>query len=132
MLLAVRRNITTVGRKLISRPRFLEDDLKKKKLRHSLLGLLGSALPLELYIYKCNPFVYHSLRIWEQCRKMSGLLSMSIWAPIYSNHMSPPSMIRFCSSQLKQLQRGLIKVIYNIYFRLSILTPFPFSLSFHY
>lgn len=30
----------------------------------SLPALLDLALPLELYTYKCNPLVYHSLRIW--------------------------------------------------------------------
>lgn len=59
----------------------------------SLSALLGAALPLELRTYKCNPLIYHSLRIWVQCRKRFGLALMLIRSPICSNHMFPPSMI---------------------------------------
>lgn len=61
--------------------------------KSSLPALLGLALPLELYVYKHNPLIYHSLRIWVQCRKRFGLHSISIQSPVCSNHMFPPSLI---------------------------------------
>ena len=78
----------------------------------SLPALLGSTLPLELYTYKSKPLVYHSLRIWVQCRKRFGLHMMSIRSPIYSNHMLPPSVM---DSAFKIWNNGRIRSFEDLY-----------------
>lgn len=59
----------------------------------SLLALLCSSIPLHPPQTCHNLVVVHSLKKWSQFRKCYGLVSMSIYAPIMTNHLFPASLL---------------------------------------
>ena len=60
-------------------------------LNTSLLALITSNLPLSTNQYSSNPIVVSTLRIWSQFRSFFGLRDLSLYSPIYNNHLFPPS-----------------------------------------
>lgn len=111
----------------------IEEDASGKT---SLPALLTTALPLEIYHYKSNPLLYDSLRILVQCRKKFGLHVMSSKAPIYLNHMFPPSSDSafniWSSKGLQSLKDLFIDGIFASFSQLSQLFNIPKTHFFRY
>lgn len=59
----------------------------------SLSALLCSSIPLHSPQDCQNPVLLQSLKIWSQFRKHYGLVSLSVYAPVTSNHLFPASLL---------------------------------------
>ena len=56
-----------------------------------LWSVVCSQLPISVKQVSKNPLVTNTLKIWSQFRKQFGLHTASSLAPIYQNHLFPPS-----------------------------------------